>query len=600
MLEAALADPELKAAARDWPKSHDRTNNRYTNLLFYEDPDFGFVINGLVKDETGRTPVHDHGHAWGAYGLLEGDETDLRYWDPDGSASGSEPDEEISLTAGEVDLVPPWTFPRRAGRNRAHGGCHGPQHAGRQVRPPPPQPRHRRDLRPPRPPPDPLRPLIHRSADSPGTCQTNRVLTVEGLFSPDGLSLGDRICSELQSFKWNSILVAAAFVKRSGISRLYEPLDQFGSTQHGSMCFSIGIDHGGSSIEAVDALYTLLTKHGGQLWIVHNPQGNPSPTYHPKMWLFSSSTSEHLLLVGSGNITRGGLYTNYEASIAIGTETGEQVILEAQNFFTRMTDESQPDVRQATPELLQDLHDAGHLPSEHELRRITTAANSLRRSDLQHKSTVPIFRGCQLPGSSSPPATGLPTSSIQIRRPSSMAPGITTLPPTDVLSEPLEQRDSATGPQHRYFYITVRMRNKTEVFLAKKPLDEDPAFFGAPFRGHTTPHGRGDPQPQAEPLPIVRIELHSDPPTIIDDHPLKMWTYTHGASANSDFRTNFTAPLQKKIPEDSVVRFERDPVGSSHLQFAIDIFPPSHSEYQEMLSKCDTLLTNSPRRYGWD
>ena len=110
VLEAALADPELKAAARDWPKSHDRTNNRYTNLLFYEDPEFGFVINGLVKDETGRTPVHDHGHAWVAYGLLEGDETVLRYRDPEGAASGMEPDEEISLAAGEVDLVPPWTF----------------------------------------------------------------------------------------------------------------------------------------------------------------------------------------------------------------------------------------------------------------------------------------------------------------------------------------------------------------------------------------------------------------------------------------------------------------------------------------------------------
>lgn len=38
VLEAVLADPELQAAAQSWPKSHDRTNNRYTNLLFYEDP----------------------------------------------------------------------------------------------------------------------------------------------------------------------------------------------------------------------------------------------------------------------------------------------------------------------------------------------------------------------------------------------------------------------------------------------------------------------------------------------------------------------------------------------------------------------------------
>ena len=114
VLEEALQDPELRAAAALWPKSHDHQNNRYTNLLFYEDADFGFVVNGLVKDETGRTPVHDHGHAWVAYGLLEGEETVLRYQDPtsEGSAdaNGIEPDEHISLATGQVDLVPPWTF----------------------------------------------------------------------------------------------------------------------------------------------------------------------------------------------------------------------------------------------------------------------------------------------------------------------------------------------------------------------------------------------------------------------------------------------------------------------------------------------------------
>ena len=116
VLGTALANPELRAAAGGWPTSHDRANRRYTNLLFYEDPDFGFVVNGLVKDETGRTPIHDHGHAWVAYGLLEGTETILRYRDSAGSAPGGggdpalEPDGRFTLAAGQVDLVPPWTF----------------------------------------------------------------------------------------------------------------------------------------------------------------------------------------------------------------------------------------------------------------------------------------------------------------------------------------------------------------------------------------------------------------------------------------------------------------------------------------------------------
>lgn len=114
VLETALADAELTAMAADWPQSHDRENDRYTNLLFYEDPDHGFVVNGLVKDETGRTPVHDHGHAWVAYGLMEGAETIVRYASsgeraPEGIAD-LHIDAELELSAGQVDLVPPWTF----------------------------------------------------------------------------------------------------------------------------------------------------------------------------------------------------------------------------------------------------------------------------------------------------------------------------------------------------------------------------------------------------------------------------------------------------------------------------------------------------------
>lgn len=113
-LEVVLTDPEMRSRARDWPPSHDPENQRYTNLLFYEDPDHGFVLNGLVKDRTGQTPVHDHGHAWVAYGLMEGEEMIVRYQstaeaEPTG-LSDVEIHEQIALRSGEVDLVPPWTF----------------------------------------------------------------------------------------------------------------------------------------------------------------------------------------------------------------------------------------------------------------------------------------------------------------------------------------------------------------------------------------------------------------------------------------------------------------------------------------------------------
>ncbi len=58
LLKRLLADPTLKAHSRNRPTSDGR------NLLFYEDPDYGFVINGVVRAPHRRGNVHDHAHAW--------------------------------------------------------------------------------------------------------------------------------------------------------------------------------------------------------------------------------------------------------------------------------------------------------------------------------------------------------------------------------------------------------------------------------------------------------------------------------------------------------------------------------------------------------
>lgn len=425
--------------------------------------------------------------------------------------------------------------------------------------------------------------------------------TVDGLFSPDGNTLGDRIDRELSSSTWNSLKVGVAFIKRSGISRLYDALDQFGAAHPGGMSFSIGIDHGGTSIEAADALYTLLTKHRGKLWFVHNPQGSPRPTYHPKMWLFSRG-KKRLLIVGSGNITQGGLFTNYEASLAVTAQSHATVIRDTERFFKQMTNARQPDVVRANRKILQQLHDEGHLPSEPELRRITATSNSMRRSDTRQKQQEPLFRGRNLRESTPRSVASMPAPSTKIRETSSVAPHRRrqTRTPTTSTTPRTPRQSSTTTPRHRYFFITIRMQQKTEVFLAKRPLDEDPAFFNWPFRGLTTPKAKkAHPQPQADPPPVVRITLHTDPEIVKDNHPLKMWTYTHGPSANGDFRTNFTSEIQREIPAESVVRFERDPVNAGHLQFTINIVPPGHKQYRAMLNKCTVPLANSSRYYGW-
>jgi hypothetical protein len=48
ILAELLADPEVIEASKSWPDCVP-ADGRAENLLFYEDPDYGFAINGLTK-----------------------------------------------------------------------------------------------------------------------------------------------------------------------------------------------------------------------------------------------------------------------------------------------------------------------------------------------------------------------------------------------------------------------------------------------------------------------------------------------------------------------------------------------------------------------
>ena len=107
LLEELVKDQTLREASKIWPSTEGRKN-----LLFYEDPDYGFAINGVVRVPGRKGSIHDHAHSWTAYGLLDGIESLERYCRvDDGSKEGYAKLELESVTegkAGKVDLVPPF------------------------------------------------------------------------------------------------------------------------------------------------------------------------------------------------------------------------------------------------------------------------------------------------------------------------------------------------------------------------------------------------------------------------------------------------------------------------------------------------------------
>ena len=113
LLAELIADPEVIEGSARWPECV--VTDRAENLLFYEDPDYGFAINGLTKHASSRSTtggIHDHAHIYTLYGVLDGHETIERYERIDDK---SKPDyAEIRATTqfragpGDIDLVRPY------------------------------------------------------------------------------------------------------------------------------------------------------------------------------------------------------------------------------------------------------------------------------------------------------------------------------------------------------------------------------------------------------------------------------------------------------------------------------------------------------------
>jgi predicted metal-dependent enzyme (double-stranded beta helix superfamily) len=116
ILAEMLADPAVIEASQHWPETGAGPDGRATNLIFYEDPDYKFVVNGLARAANrpvgARSRIHDHGHIYTLYGVLTGHERIERY---DRVDDRGKPDyAEIKRTVdvlvgpGDIDLVKPF------------------------------------------------------------------------------------------------------------------------------------------------------------------------------------------------------------------------------------------------------------------------------------------------------------------------------------------------------------------------------------------------------------------------------------------------------------------------------------------------------------
>src|SRR5229473_3412678 len=182
--------------------------------------------------------------------------------------------------------------------------------------------------------------------------------------------LGEFLLSHLGDPQWTEFRAAVAFIKRSGTQHIRQSLLNF--SNRARVKISVGIDLFGTSREGLIDL--LEATPGGQIFVYRN---NGPYTFHPKVYLFKSAQRADII-VGSGNLTGGGLFTNYEASLVASldlTTPADAELLQVIEATMEVWSTAQEGICYLlTPRFLEQLVGTGIVRSEAQLAEMQKAA----------------------------------------------------------------------------------------------------------------------------------------------------------------------------------------------------------------------------------
>ena len=351
---------------------------------------------------------------------------------------------------------------------------------------------------------------------------------------------------------------------------------------------SVGIDQQGSSLEGVQDVWRVLDGHG-EFWIVHEGPGG-SGIFHPKVFLFEGAAAAELV-VGSANLTGGGLYRNHELSVALRfDDLDDDVLVEVRQALDAWQTAG-PNCLAVTPALITDLHQRGDLPSEAAQRVARGASRAAARA---------------AGGTIAPPQNPFaPSQRMVAPAPRAMpvgipAPPVTAAPPPTLATPVAPVTTPAVPATPRMLIMEVVPHHNGEVFLSKRAINDDPVFFGHPFTGWSVPkQAHNAPYPQLDPQPVVEILIYDQHGNIAHrrgNHALYVVEYTR----KSEIRITIPDGLTRHIPDMSVMVMTKDPI--PQLDYRLEFFPPGVAP-TALTAQMNVALPSGGkpvrRHYGW-
>ena len=388
--------------------------------------------------------------------------------------------------------------------------------------------------------------------------------------------LGDFLKDNLAG-PWTHFRAAVAFVKRSGTRHVAPALSAFADTGHVEII--AGIDHRGTSAEGLRDLLNAVSPRG-RIIVFHN---RLPFTFHPKVYLFKSPSAAEVL-VGSGNLTEGGLFTNYEAALRFSLDltAPEQVaILQSlERVLDSWADLTAGSTLVLDEALLARLTGLELVPSE----GLAISEPGDMEQDVTKTRARSIgfpfaargeYRAPPFPRSVAVPETSA-AETVPVTSAPASAPHTATFTAAGFVMT-LQRTDVGVGQTTR-----GTSRRSPEIFIPLAARDTDPDFWGWPGSFVPDPRISGKLDRRG-----VRIRLGSE--TISMN--MMTWPDKH------DFRLRSEA-LRSAGKVGDILRMEKVESGAGY-EYYVEVVPEGTSQHPVYLALCRQAVRNSRKRYGY-
>jgi HKD family nuclease len=359
--------------------------------------------------------------------------------------------------------------------------------------------------------------------------------------------------------RYTALHIAVAFAKRAGIMALAEPIRQLTALNNGVEAF-VGIDVQGTSREALQELLDL----GVTTYIFHNP----AATFHPKLYLFEGPAWA-FAIIGSSNLTAGGLYTNYELGLEIelnlATPRDTVIHEELRSVFEKLRTARNTAV--LTPSLLKELNDRDMLGAE---RGNDSIAEARTEDRVRRPSVGGLF-----------PRTPVPPAPRRILRTAEPEEGERTDLTTGIPSQfvlLLGNRDAVRRPGY-----------SPDIFIPLRARDAEPAFWRWNHGFVRVPQTKGSFLERRLDILVEQPIGRSSPQTGV-----RLYFYAERA----EFRLNCGALVRQALPGDLLV-IELPHNGDIGIDYIASIVKQGTQEFTELSMIATKTVPNSPKRWGY-